>query len=399
MIVNRDFIGTLGKRARLEAVMLWGPRQVGKTTLLELLEPRSVLRLDDLALRHRAQEDPALALDDLALPCLIDEAQYAPNLFPEIKLRIDAARRAALAAGTPPSRPAYYLTGSNRTLLDRNVKESLAGRCHHFTLLGLSIKELVASFPDLPLKSIMYRGGFPELYTRAELEPRAYLNDYILSFVEKDIAFSAGVAKLGEFHTVLRLLAAQSGQFLNTSEVAGAAGVDSKTVTAWLHMLQRNFIVDLVPPFASNLSKRITKMSKLYFLDTGLCSRLQGHTQEDTLWHSVQAGSLFETLVFAEIVKTRDNFLRDWQLFVWRTKERAEIDFVLQHARGFLFLEVKLGIHGARPFELDKEAVKVFSPPYHKVVVTAGNRETTPLDRHTVAVPLSGLGEYLLAHA
>jgi predicted AAA+ superfamily ATPase len=394
MIVKRDFFDTLKAASTLEAVLLWGPRQVGKTTLLTQLDLASSLFLDDLSLRQKAQRDPALVMDDLKLPCLIDEAQYAPNLFPEIKLRIDRLRRERLKTGRQTA-TLYYITGSNRLLLDRNVKESLAGRSHLYSLHGFSVREILANFPGTSVKTLLWKGGFPELYTRPDLATPRYINDYILSFIEKDIAVSVGIEKIGEFQTVLGLLAARSGQFLNVSEVAGAAGVDQKTVQSWMNALQTNFIIELVPPFHSNLSKRITKMKKMYFYDVGLCARLQGHTDESLLWNSAQAGSLFETLVFSEIIKTKANFLKDWRIFTWRTKEQNEVDFVLQNGKSFVFIEAKMAIHGAKPFTLDAEAQKVFPSPHQKIVVTVGG-DKSRLDRDTISVPIHDLGNHLL---
>jgi len=318
-MITRDFKAVLESESTLEAVLLLGPRQVGKSTLLEQMRVGSHLLLDDLALRERAQRDPALLLDGATLPCLIDEAQYAPNLFSEIKLRIDKFRREKRELGKVYASPLFYLTGSNRTMLDENVKESLAGRSNLFLFLGLSVKEVLGAMKEASLKSILFRGGFPELYTRPELKVYGFMNDYIMSFVEKDIAVSAGIEKMSAFHTVLRLLAARTGQFLNMTQVSGAAGVDQKTVQSWLSVLQRNLIVALVPSYSSNLSSRIIKMPKLFFYDTGLCARLQGHLDEDQTWHSSQMGALFETLVFSEIKKTILNFLKPWELYCWRT--------------------------------------------------------------------------------
>ncbi len=394
MIIKRDFLETLLRSSVLEVVMLWGPRQVGKTTLLDQLDLKSRLFMDDATTRSRARDDPTFVLENASLPCLIDEIQYAPELFPEIKLRVDLLRRNHLKKGSPTSKTLYYLTGSNRTLLDKNVKESLAGRSHLYFLHGLSIRELLTAFPRLSISEILLRGGLPETYTRPELVLQKFLNDYILSFIEKDVAQSAGVEKMGEFQTVLRLLAARTGQFLNVTELSGAAGVDQKTVQNWIQILERNAIIETLAPFHSNLTKRITKMKKLYFYDTGICSRLQGHANETLLWNSPHSGSLFETLVFSELVKTRDNFLKDWQLHTWRTKEQNEIDFILRTERKTLFIEAKLGIHGAQPFELDREARKVFDPPFHKLIVTSGGEEIE-LNRDTTRVPISRLTDYL----
>jgi uncharacterized protein len=395
MFVNRDFLTTIKQIPSLEAVLLWGSRQVGKTTLLDQLQLASAVFLDDLILRKKAQNDPALFLDDLKCPCLIDEVQYAPNLFSEIKLRIDRERRKHLSGGDTRTQTSYYLTGSNRLLLDLNMKESLAGRCNVYSLHGFSVKEIFAHDPSISLKTLLLLGGFPELYARRELSSTNYLNSYISSFIEKDIAMSAGISKVAEFQTVLGLLAARTGQFIQMSEISLSAGVDQKTIQFWINTLQRNLVVQLVAPFHSNLSKRITKMKKLYFYDVGLCSRIQGHIDENLLWNSPQAGALFETLVFSEIIKTRDNFLKDWHLFTWRTKDQHEVDFILQNGKSFMFIEAKLAIHGAKPFAIDAEAKKVFAQPHKKIVVTAGGSEIR-LDQETTAVPIQHLGEYLL---
>lgn len=395
MYVIRDLLSTIESTSRLEAALLWGPRQIGKTTLLEQLPLKSKVFLDDLGQRERTQKDPALTLDSLELPCLIDEVQYAPNLFQEIKLRIDLLRRQNLKKNSTIRKTLYFLTGSNRILLDENVKESLAGRCHLYALSGLSVKEILAHFPKMMLKKIMFRGGFPELYKGTEIPIHNYLNDYIISFIEKDIAQSAGIEKLREFTSLLRLLAARTGQFLNFSELANDSNIDQKTVMSWISSLERNLIVKLVPTFYSNLSKRITKMHKLYFYDVGLCARLQSHSDENTLWNSSQVGSLFETIVYSEIEKTKDNFLKDWQIFTWRTKEQKEIDLIIQHGNSFTFIEVKLSIQSAKSFSLDSEARKVFPAPHRKIVVTAGG-ELITFDKETIAIPIQKLGAFLL---
>jgi len=395
-MIQRDLLKTLKHTPSLEALLLWGPRQVGKTTLLEAMHPRSSFYLDDLSVRERAQNDPAFLFSQADFPCLIDEAQYAPNLFPEIKLQIDRMRRERRRSSLEKKevKLSFLITGSNKTLLDRNIKESLAGRCNVHALHGLSIHEVLNDSDRFGLKDFLFRGGFPELYVRSELSPIQYLNDYILSFIEKDIAGSSRIEKITEFNTVLRLLAARTGQFLDTNEIANAAGVDFKTVQSWIGLLQRNLIIELVSPFSSNLSKRIVKMKKLYFCDAGIASRLQGHLNSETLWNSPQTGALFETLVFSELMKTRDHFLRDYRIHTWRTKDQHEIDFVLESGNQFILIESKLGIHGTTPFTLDSEAKKVFKNVNQKIVVTSGG-ELENLDRETLRVPISKLAEFL----
>ncbi len=393
--VIRDLLKSIKEKNSLEALLLWGARQVGKTTLLSQLELSSEAYLDDLSARTRAQSDPQLFLDAYELPCLIDEVQYAPNLFPEIKLRIDRVRRSKLSLSQKPQTD-YYLTGSNRLMLEKKVQESLAGRCHLFELHGLSVKEINQSLDETPLKKIIFYGGLPELYKQPDINVVQYLNDYIRSFIEKDTAQSSGVEKIEEFLTVLQMLAARTGQFLNLSELSKNSGVEQKTIQSWISILERNFIIKLLRPYSSNLSKRLTRMRKLFFLDTGICVRLQGHLNADTTWNSPQMGSLFETLVFSEIIKTRDYFLKNWHIHTWRTKDKSEIDFLIQTNDLVIFLEAKLAIHSAKAFPLDREALKVFSGlKTQKIVVTSGGQKVK-ISQDTLAIPINELGQYLL---
>ena len=174
----------------------------------------------------------------------------------------------------PVKRHFFETLRPHSRLVNSRVKESLGGRCSTYVLHGLSVAEIRETFPELPLKRILYNGGMPELYGRSDLRPNDYLNDYIRSYVEKDVALSAGITKIAEFTDALSLLAARTGQFLNVSEVAGAAGVDQKTVQSWIDLLERNGISKLVQPFHSILIKRIVKMPKFFLLDTGLCCTL-----------------------------------------------------------------------------------------------------------------------------
>ena len=395
MFVNRDFFDTIRQKSKLEAVLLWGPRQVGKTTLLDQLPLNSRVFLDDLSLRTKAQNDPAFFLEDLKFPCLIDEVQYAPNLFPQMKFIIDQNRRDNIQS-KKNTNTLFYLTGSNKTLLDKNIKESLAGRCHLFHLHGFSVREIVNHSLESQIKKIILKGGFPELYIRENLSPKMYFNDYINSFIEKDIAYSSGIDKIEEFHTVLKLLSARTGHFLNISDISKIAGVDQKTIKSWINILKKNAVVDLVPTYATNLSKRVVKMKKFFFYDTGLCARLQGHENEELLWNSVQIGALFETLAFSEIVKTKDNFLKDWEIFTWRTKEKNEIDFIIKSKNKFLFAEVKLGIHSAQPFLLDSEVQKIISHENHQKIVITSSGKIENISRDTQKVPIQKIGDFLL---
>lgn len=378
----------------LPARVIVGPRQAGKSSLLYRAYPDAEwLSLDDLSVRVRAERDPGLLLEgagiDAARPIVLDEAAYAPNLFPEIKRRIDVARRRGSAE------PALFITGSNRLLLDRSVRESLAGRASYHFLHSLSVAELggAATLPDW-----LFRGGWPELYVRRELEPTRYLADYVRTFVEKDIAATAGVERVHEFQRALGLLAARTGTLLNATDVGQLAGVKGQTISGWLDLLEQNALALRLKPYHSNLNKRLVRTPKLYVLDTGLASYLQGWQAVEPLLASPQAGALFETLVLGELVRARDHRGLALSLFFWRTKEGEELDFLVraQGQRGprWLALEAKLAVQDVPVVALPKGLARELPELRDVWVVTPGGSETR-LSDGCVQVPIAKLAERL----
>lgn len=392
----RDFERLLTQPS-LPARVLVGPRQCGKSALLGRRLPGALwLSLDDLDLRVRAEEDPALLLEaattaDSDRPIVLDEAAYAPNLFPEIKRRIDVARRAGLA------QPSFWLTGSNRVLLDEAVRESLAGRAMYFALHTLGVSELAE---HAELGDWLFRGGFPELYVRRELSPSRYFEDYVRTFVEKDVAVTAGVSRLHEFRRALRLLAARTGQALNATDVGQLAGVKGQTITSWLSLLEQNALAFTLPPYHSNLSKRLVRTPKLYFLDTGLAAYLQGWRALEPLLASPHVGALFENLVLGELVRARDHRGLSLDLQYFRTKEGEEIDFLIE-AHGasgtrWFAIEAKFGIQRVEPVAPPR-ALSALLPEIEEVwVVTPGGDEAR-LSASSRRVPLSRLADRIEA--
>ena len=393
MWIERDLSLLLRDYRGLEAAVVLGPRQVGKTSLLVRLfdRPDSFVALDDLQLRERARRDPALLLADRPLPVIIDEFQHAPDILSELKLRIDTARR-----GSAPQTPLPYflLSGSDRVKVNQSLRETLAGRVSIFSLHGLSVHEITRS-NRFSANDGLWRGGFPELYNRPELDPVDYLNDYISTFVEKDVGRSAGVTKLEAFLTVTRLLAARVGQLINYASLANDAGVAGKTIGEWVDLLERARIVFPLPVYSSNINSRLIKTPKLYFLDTGLAVRLQGHLSASAILGSPQAGSLFENLVVSEVVKARDHFKRPWQLYLWRTKEGEEIDLIVEAGEKRLFIESKLAIQGAFPVAFPASLRKTFGEPLNGCVVTYGGKRQR-LDAESEQVPIAELTSFLL---
>lgn len=405
MYIKRDITPLLQSSPALIQVLL-GPRQCGKSTLFAALYPMSEhtassyneVTFDDLQMRQLANTDPALFLQQFGTPLLLDEVQYVPNLFPELKKTIDQIKLKNLKQTMHAKSPEvmYRLTGSNQILMDRNVKESLAGRASYFHLNTLSVHEIIHSLPNTPLKEIIFKGGWPELYTNPNLSVTQYLNDYIRSYVEKDIALSSGIQKLAEFFTVLRLCAARTGQELDYSDIQKDSGASAVTVKEWISMLERADLLFLLKPYFNNLNKRLIKRPKIFFLDTGLAVRLQGWSDAIPLMNSPQIGGVFETLALAEIVKFIRNYGKDWEVFFARTKDGQEVDFIIKTAAGrFHLFEVKYAIHGISKAIACPPAFKTeFGKDTKLTVITSGG-ERLQLSQACMLLPIMQLHDYL----
>lgn len=395
MFIQRDISQRLAD-SKMPVQFVIGPRQCGKSTLLLSLSENTFneVTFDDLQLRNLANQDPALFLEQFPPPVLLDEVQYVPQLFSEIKAHIDRLKRQRLQ--TNEKIPTLYrMTGSNQLLLDKNVKESLAGRASYFNLNTLSVHEILQALPDTSIQNILFKGGWPELYIDQDLSVVQYLNDYILSYVEKDVVLSAGVQKLESFNLVLGLLAARTGMLLDYNDIANHSGVRAVTITEWIGLLQRTSLVYCLKPYANNLNKRLTKTPKFYFLDTGLAVRLQGWQDLMPMMNSPSAGPLFETLVFAEIVKFIQNYGKDWQLYFWRTKSGEEIDFMIVTEAGkVIALDAKMSIKCTQAIAIPKTFAASFPATKEIIIVTYGG-EKRQLSDVCLALPLADLHDFL----
>lgn len=389
MWIERDITALIEKNN--DAIqIIRGPRQCGKSSLILYLgSDFKELSLDDPSLRELAQNDPELFLRQFnSQKLFIDEAQYAPALFPSLKRMADLYKRDP----KNKSQTILRLTGSNQILMDKNVKESLAGRASFFDMNTLSVAEILAA-KKISIQEILYKGGWPELHANENRDPKKFLDDYINSYVEKDIVLAAGIQKSREFLKFVRLLAGRVGGILDLAGLGSDAGVDSKTIKDWISILERMHIIALVMPFSSNLSTRLIKSPKVYFLDTGLACRLQGWTSAEPILTSPQQGPLFENLVFSEIFKLNINYQLGWQIYHWRSREGEEIDFLIQKdPKNFIFIEAKVSqVKVKSPLELP-EVRKVFklNPPPLTVCHQEGEYR---LDNF---VPLAQLKDFLL---
>lgn len=338
------------KALSLPIKVLRGPRQVGKTSLLDHLGTHKLILFDDLGIRSLAQENPALFFEQFTGPLILDEATLAPQIFPELKKRVDQERRKRQKTKSSPEID-LWITGSNQTLLQKAVRESLAGRANFFTLNTLSIHEWQNAFSvPLSLRTFLMQGGWPELYASPGLNAVQYLNDFIATFIEKDIVVAAGIEKKAAFSKALQLTAARVGQLLNYSDIAKTVGADTTTVQSWIALLEQNGIVRILQPYYANLNQRLIKTPKVYLEDVGLAVRLQGWSEFDPLLLSPYFGSLLENLALAEITRFFTNRGLQPEIYFVRSKEQVEIDFLIQLPnQRFIACEVK-----TTPIDLNK---------------------------------------------
>jgi len=394
MWFKRDFEDIFPKTHSLPAVLVKGMRQTGKSSLLQKIGggKYKVAKLDQLDLRMLAQENPALFFEHFQAPVIIDEAQYAPNLFPQIKFLIDGLREKRLAGENNSLSALFMMTGSEQTEIKEKIQESLGGRLSEYTLHPFSIHELLKHDPNLNLHSLFLKGGWPELHIDPDLRPDEFLNQLIDTFIGKDIARKQGVEKIQSFMKALKLIAARTGNLLNVSEIAAQAGVRSPITQDWINLLEENHVLTQLPSFVTNLSKRVVKSKKIFVNDVGLCTRLQGWRDLEPLLLSPTLGQNFETLVFTEILRTKDHFNQRWNIYYWRTKQGEEIDFIVENEQGKrVAIEAKVTGSTIHPAEYLKH-VSDQDPIY--VVTLSG----TELKRssHCVEIPIRNLAQLLL---
>jgi predicted AAA+ superfamily ATPase len=311
-------------------VLVTGPRQSGKTTLLRTERPDArYVSLDDPIERASAAEDPDGLLDeDPGRTLILDEIQYVPELLPRIKLRVDRDRDRF---------GRFLLSGSQQFGVMKGVSETLAGRVAILELLPLSLQELPA--PDVA--TAVWLGGYPE--PRLAPDKRdLWLRSYIATYVERDVRQLLNITDLRSFEHVVGLLAARHGQLENRAAVARQAGVTQPTVKAWTGVLEASYLVTRLEPFHSNYGKRLNKSPKVYFLDSALVCALTRQPSAEAAVAGAMRGELFEGLVIAEAVKAFAAGGRKPELWFWRSHDELEVDLLVQTPGGVVPVEVKL---------------------------------------------------------
>jgi predicted AAA+ superfamily ATPase len=303
-------------------ILLTGARQTGKTSLLKKTAASAeYLTLDNIMLATEAEESPSAFLSRFKGQVIIDEIQYAPTLFRELKIHIDRERR---------KYGKWLLTGSQKIQLMKKVSESLAGRIGIITLETLSVAELRSSsyFKQAEIENFIHRGGFPELWSNRCITASDFHEDYIQTYLERDLKEIINVNSLRQFRRMLQFCALRTGQLMNYSEIAKDTGVSLNTVRNWVHALETSGTVYLLAPFHANVGKRLAKSPKLFFADHGLAAHLLG-VNATNYQTSPHRGSLWENLVFSEILKLTAA-VPGRNLFYYRDQNNVEVDFVYE---------------------------------------------------------------------
>ncbi|MEN8237164.1 MAG: ATP-binding protein [Pseudomonadota bacterium] len=383
-------------------LLLTGPRQVGKTTLLQEIQKdrRSYVTLDDINMRTAAQEDPASFIERLRLPTLIDEVQYAPNLFPYIKIAVDQSKQPGM----------FWLTGSQQFDMMKNVRESLAGRVAVLNLQGISLAEeqnRANSAPFLPTWEIIkerqqsaqvltlpdhffkiWRGSYPDVVMDNGKNWERFYESYVATYIQRDVREYLQITDQVTFHKFMQVVAAHTGQMVNYANVARNVGVSEPTVKAWLGVLQASGIIYLLQPYSNNHLKRLIKTPKLHFMDTGLCCFLTGWLNADVLERGAMSGTILESYVVSEIIKSYLHNGRTPRVYYYRDKEKREVDLLIEE-NGVLYpIEVKKSAALQKVNSKGFEALKTLSTPIGYGGLLCFVKNLLPVSKNVDAIPI-----------
>jgi len=385
-------------------MLVTGPRQIGKTTFLGHLagEKRSYVTLDDPMVCSLAQEDPALFLQRYEPPVLIDEIQYAPQLFPHIKMAVDRNRTAGQ----------FWITGSQQFHLMKGVSESLAGRVGVVNLLGFSQRELLGNAtaePFIPGKDLsakrdnspelllpelyqkIWLGSFPALYQEIPADRNLFYSSYVQTYLQRDVRALANVGNEASFLRFLRACAARTGQMLTMQDLCRDSDINVATGKRWLSILENSGIVYLLEPYHSNFNKRLVKTPKLYFLDTGLAAYLTEWSTAATLEAGAMSGAFLETWVVGEILKSWWHNGKRAPIYYYRDKDTKEID-VLIHQDGTIYpIEIKKSANPGKDAVRHFKVLETLQQPIGPGVVISLAPMRLPITESVETVPVGML--------
>lgn len=367
--IHRELSSVLEEAYRYFSVItVTGPRQSGKTTLIRNLFPHlPYYSLESLDIRSFAENDPIAFLNQNEEGMILDEVHNAPDLLSYIQGIVDEH---------PDKR--YILSGSSQFAMLKRVTQSLAGRTAVFELMPLSYSETKDLTADVPLDKLLFNGFYPAIYSGRNV-PEFLYPAYMKTYLDRDVRDLLQIKDMMQFHIFIKLCAGRIGSLFKASELANEIGVSPNTITSWLSVLQASYIVTLLPPYFENTSKRLTKMPKLYFLDTGLACYLLGIESPEQLSRDKMRGALFENFVVTEALKQRYNQGKESNLHFYRDSNQNEIDLLLKRNTRLYGIEIKSSMTYHKDFEKALKRIDewVKAPVDGKAVVYAGNFENT----------------------
>jgi predicted AAA+ superfamily ATPase len=316
---------------QFKAVAIIGPRQSGKTTLAKYVFPeKAYVNFENPDTRLFATEDPRGFLSNYPDGAIFDEAQRVPALFSYLQQILDESLTNGL----------FIITGSNNFLLQESISQSLAGRVAYLTLLPLTLDEIGTQHTTC--NELLVRGAYPGLYKEA-IDPNTWYANYISTYIERDVRLVKNINNLLTFERFVRLCAGRVGQLLNMQSLAIEVGVDAKTINTWMGILEMTFVVFRLQPYHKNFNKRLVKMPKLYFYDTGLAAALLGIENSQQLELNSFRSALFENFVILDLIKQRFNQAKASNLFFWRDSAGNELDILIDQTERLIPVEIKSG--------------------------------------------------------
>jgi uncharacterized protein len=352
-MIKRELVAELKAAAReYPVVTLVGPRQSGKTTLVQAVFPdKPYQSLEDPDVRRTAQLDPRGFLAEFPDGCILDEIQRFPELLSYMQGIVDRRQSEGL----------FIVTGSHQPLLHQAISQSLAGRTALLTLLPFSLKELGQYNKKLEPFPLIVSGCFPRLHEK-NLQPDRFFKGYFQTYVERDVRALINVKDLDQFQRFLTLIAGRIGQLVNYSSLGNDAGASSTTIKSWISVLKASYIVFELQPYYQNINKRVTKSSKLFFMDTGLAAYLLGISEAQQFARDPLRGGMYENFVILEFMKAYTNRGRLPQLFFYRDSHGNEVDLILKRGRKLFPIEIKSAMTFSESFlqgiDRFKEVVK-----------------------------------------
>jgi len=390
-----------------KAVMVVGARQVGKSTMLYHIKEknRNYVTLDDANARRLAESDPALFFENYGFPLIIDEFQRAPSLLLKLKKIVDKKMLSGENCNG-----LYWLTGSQKFHMMKDIADSLAGRIAIFELSSFSAAEIDGFTAEIFSPEIdavktrarqrkkqnihqiyerIFRGGMPKLIT-TEIDRERFYSDYVNTYLERDIRDLAQVGKIGQFYDFLVFMAGRTGQELKYADIAKMLGISQPTAKNWVSILEQSGVIYLLRPYFANLTKRLVKTPKIYFMDTGLAAYLCRWTSPETLEYGAMDGAFFETYVVTEIIKSfRHNGNRE-NLYYYRDVNKREIDLLMIENQKIFPIEIKKSSAPSNPdknfYVLDK-----FNLEVQPGLIICACEEVTPYNRNAWYSPIFAL--------